>query len=57
MDGSLLRKFDQLVTLKGYENRSEAIRDFVREAIVQQSYKDSDQMIAGSFTVAPVKQV
>lgn len=49
MEGSLLRKFDQLVTLKGYENRSEAVRDLVREAIVQQSYEDSEQMIAGSI--------
>lgn len=49
MEGSLLRKFDQLVTLKGYENRSEAVRDLVREAIVQQSYEDGEQMIAGSI--------
>lgn len=49
MEGNLLRKFDSLVTLKGYENRSEAVRDLVREAIVQQSYEDSEQMIAGSI--------
>lgn len=49
MEGSLLRKFDQLVTLRGYENRSEAIRDLVREAIVQQSYDNSEQIIAGSI--------
>ena len=49
MEGSLLRKFDQLVTLQGYENRSEAVRDLVREAIVQQSYEDGEQMIAGSI--------
>jgi len=49
MEGKLLRKFDQLVTLQGYENRSEAVRDLVREAIVQQSYEDGEQMIAGSI--------
>jgi len=49
MEGNLLRKFDQLVTLQGYENRSEAVRDLVREAIVQQSYEDGEQMIAGSI--------
>ena len=49
MDGSLLRKFDDLVKMKGYENRSEAVRDLVREAIVQQSYEDNEQIIAGSI--------
>ena len=49
MEGNLLRKFDHLVKLKGYENRSEAVRDLVREAIVQQSYEDSEQIIAGSI--------
>lgn len=49
MEGNLLRKLDQLVTVKGYENRSEAVRDFVREAIVQQSFEDDEQVIAGSI--------
>ena len=49
MEGSLLRKFDHLVTQRGYENRSEAVRDLVREAIIQQSWEDNDQMIAGSI--------
>ena len=38
MEGNLLRKFDDLVKQKGYENRSEAVRDLVREAIVQQTW-------------------
>ena len=49
MEGNLLRKFDHLVKLKGYENRSEAVRDLVREAIIQQSWEDNEQMIAGSI--------
>lgn len=49
MEGNLLRKLDQLVTRQSYENRSEAIRDFVREAIIHQSYEDDEQMIAGSI--------
>ncbi|MFJ7932926.1 nickel-responsive transcriptional regulator NikR [Sporosarcina sp. NPDC096371] len=49
MEGSLLRKFDDLVQQRGYENRSEAVRDLVREAIVQQSWEDQEQMIAGSI--------
>lgn len=49
MDGNLLRKFDHLVKERGYENRSEAVRDLVREAIIQQSWEDSEQIIAGSI--------
>lgn len=49
MEGNLLRKFDHLVKLKGYENRSEAVRDLVREAIIQQSWEENEQMIAGSI--------
>ncbi|AOV06937.1 nickel-responsive transcriptional regulator NikR [Sporosarcina ureilytica] len=49
MEGSLLRKFDQLVTQKGYSNRSEAVRDLVREAIFEQSSEEDDQLIAGTI--------
>ena len=49
MDGSLLRKFDEFVQQRGYENRSEAVRDLVREAIIQQSWEDDEQLIAGSI--------
>lgn len=49
MEGSLLRKFDNLVQQKGYENRSEAVRDLVREAIIQQTWEDGEQIIAGSI--------
>src|SRR5690625_1918499 len=49
MEGSLLRKFDQLVTQKGYANRSEAVRDLVREAIIEQTWEEDDQLIAGTI--------
>lgn len=49
MEGSLLRRFDSLVQQRGYENRSEAIRDLVREAIIQQTWEDGEQIIAGSI--------
>ena len=35
MDAELLAAFDHLIEQKQYDNRSEAIRDLVREAIVQ----------------------
>lgn len=49
MEGPLLRKFDHLVRQKGYANRSEAVRDLVREALVQQSWEMGDQIVAGTI--------
>jgi len=36
MEGGLLAKLDAMINKKGYTNRSEAIRDFVRENIVRE---------------------
>jgi len=49
MEAKLLRKFDFLVRQQGYENRSEALRDLVRDALIKQSLEDSEQMVAGSI--------
>src|SRR3954464_15621361 len=49
MEGNLLRKFDLLVKQMGYENRSEAVRDLVRDALIQQSWEDNEQNVAGSI--------
>ena len=49
MEGHLLRKFDHLVLKRGYANRSEAVRDLVRDALVQQSWEQDDQIVAGSI--------
>ena len=35
MNSNLLQKFDKLIHRKGYTNRSEAIRDLIRKAIVE----------------------
>lgn len=51
MEGHLLRKFDHLVLQKGYANRSEAVRDLVRDALVQQSWEQDDQIVAGSILI------
>jgi CopG family transcriptional regulator, nickel-responsive regulator len=37
MEDDLLEKFDLLIARRGYTNRSEAIRDLVREKIVEES--------------------
>lgn len=49
MEGHLLRKFDHLVKQKGYENRSEAVRDLVRDALIQHSWEQDEQIVAGSI--------
>lgn len=49
MEGSLLQKFDDLIQQKGYANRSEAVRDLVRDALFQQSWEESEQIVAGSI--------
>ena len=49
MEDYLLRKFDLLVKQMGYENRSEAVRDLIRDALIQQSWKDREQIVAGSI--------
>lgn len=49
MDEKLLVEFDQLIKNKGYENRSEAVRDLVRNALVQQAWETDDSIVAGSI--------
>lgn len=49
MDEELLAQFDRMIREKGYENRSEAVRDLVRNALVKQSWEDDEQMVAGTI--------
>lgn len=49
IEGHLLQKYDALIKQKGYENRSEAIRDLIRDALIQHSWEKDDQIVAGSI--------
>ena len=52
MDEDLLGKFDELVARRGAAtNRSEAVRDLVRDALVDAEWEDSDQEIVGTITM------
>jgi CopG family nickel-responsive transcriptional regulator len=51
MSKDLLRRFDQLIKDMGYQNRSEAIRDLIRERLVQQEWQVTDQETVGSITL------
>jgi CopG family nickel-responsive transcriptional regulator len=50
MDSELLERYDHLIDEKGYTNRSEAIRDMVRDSLVQQEYL-TNQPVVGSVTL------
>jgi CopG family nickel-responsive transcriptional regulator len=41
LEEDLLGQFDRLIAEKGYVNRSEAIRDLIRDALVQREWSES----------------
>ncbi|MFH1113245.1 MAG: nickel-responsive transcriptional regulator NikR [Pseudomonadota bacterium] len=47
----LLEKFDVLISEKGYTNRSEAIRDLIRDRLVEDQWNESDHVVVGTVTV------
>ena len=52
LDKELLSMFDQLIGTQGYSNRSEAIRDLIRERLSQkQLAKPTAKAVAGIFLV------
>jgi CopG family transcriptional regulator, nickel-responsive regulator len=51
MDDDLLAKFDKVIEGKGYENRSEAIRDLVRNLLVEEEWTAGDAETVGTITL------
>ena len=52
MDDQLLARFDELVARRGAAvNRSEAVRDLVRDALVDAEWEDSSGEIVGTITM------
>jgi CopG family nickel-responsive transcriptional regulator len=51
IDGTLLKSFDQLITRKGYRNRSEALRDLVRDNLVQEEWEAGHQETVGTIAL------
>lgn len=47
----LLEKFDQLIEQRGYANRSEAFRDLIRDALVQEIVVQPKQEVVGTLTL------
>ncbi|MDY6932731.1 MAG: nickel-responsive transcriptional regulator NikR [Spirochaetota bacterium] len=47
IDEKMLQHFDNLITEKGYVNRSEAIRDLIREMLIKDEISDPEKEIMG----------
>lgn len=51
LDDTLLERFDRLIGGKGYESRSEAIRDLIRDSIVRGEWEAGTAEAAGTITL------
>ena len=51
LDSDLLEKFDALCDERSYQTRSEAIRDLIRNMLVQKEWEDLDGENAGTLTM------
>jgi len=50
MPAPLLEHFDKIIQVKGYTNRSEAIRDMIRDAIVEHEWMEGKEVV-GVITI------
>jgi CopG family nickel-responsive transcriptional regulator len=50
MDRALLSEFDDRIAARGYENRSEALRDLIRAELTRAAW-DSGALVAATLTV------
>lgn len=51
IEPDLLKKFDKIIKKKGYENRSEAIRDIIRENLIVEKTEDPNSEAIGTLTM------
>ena len=51
IEDGLLRRFDRLLDEKGYQNRSEAIRDLIRDVLVSEQWEEGTMETAGTITL------
>lgn len=51
INDNLLSRFDRLIKEKGYVNRSEAVRDLMRDALVEREWSQGDQETVGTVTL------
>ncbi len=51
MPEKLVKDFDAAIGAKGYKNRSEAIRDIVRNYLVEEDWSKKDCEVVGTLTI------
>ena len=51
IDQKLLERFDRLISGKGYHSRSEAIRDLIRNSLVDAQWEEDDRETVGTVTL------
>ena len=47
----LLKKFDSFISSNNYKNRSEALRDLIRIALVEEEWENADEEVAGAIVL------
>jgi CopG family nickel-responsive transcriptional regulator len=50
LEDDLLREFDRLIAKRGYANRSEAVRDLIRDALLSETV-ESNRPVVGTLTL------
>lgn len=51
IDSQLIKKFDSLIARKGYATRSEAIRDMIRDSLVEREWESEERETVGTITL------
>jgi CopG family transcriptional regulator, nickel-responsive regulator len=51
MEKELLARLDQEIVKRGYPNRSEAIRDLIRNQLVELDWSRDEEEVAGTITI------
>ena len=51
IEENLLKKFDSFISSNNYENRSEALRDLIRIALVEEEWENADEEVAGAIVL------
>ena len=51
MDYMLLERFDAFILKHGYSNRSEAVRDLVRDRLIRDEWKEDEIETIGTITI------
>jgi CopG family nickel-responsive transcriptional regulator len=51
IESDLLKRFDRLSEQRGYTNRSEAFRDWIRDQLVSEQTNTNDAPVVGSVTL------